>query len=1092
MRRLGEIFISLRLDNSKYLGDLEAAKQQTTRATEGMERQHRASDDRILASKKALNQQRLREEAALESAILKSQNSFNQQRLREEAATQDWIAKGRARLTTGSIQAIENEEKIVKTVVASRMTEYQKMYDSQIAAQNKANAALSQGRAGGDIKSLAEKMVGEDLAKADAQAQKFHAGLRAGLSSTEAWKNSMTGASHATQSFLEKTASTTKNVLAAAPGFAIATASIAAFYTAVRTLTGEFVNGLKAVEDYEVKVASMTGFMVTFNKSVTQANASEIYRASTTEARKLVDAMEVLDARTVATGKDLTTMAEQFIKGGVKIDVTNKGTLDGFANIANALKLMTQGQNQEIQMRQEIRALVMGQLRDTNLLAKTLESIDPNIKENIKLWKQQGTLIENVGKLLVGFGPAAKDLENTWSIVGTTMETIHNRILRSAFKDTYDSLISSAKSWNSALMDSNGQLTNFAKNIVSTLEFLLLFIRNIGHAVKNIGMLALAISPFAIAILAVKTNIDLLTVSMLKNPLTAGLVIATIALTAKTVYDLNKQHEEAANSAKKLGDEMDRISPPEKGEEALSYVKKLKVEFSQAAFEANKMRVLGLGGGAGREKSINVLKGDRLTPSSGLSFDLPSSHISLTKGEIEERLKSVRDYSNELKRQGDTYKMNATQLARYELETGKYAKALSELSAAGKFQEAQELKSKALREAQILVSKQLREESSKAWESVAKSAESTVTSLNSMNLTQEKSQEAIWKSKLASESYRKELGLTIAQFDRFKKSFGEQIISAARGADERKSAIERAKTVEELQEKLSKLKIDIFPAEEEGRPAQKLRNRLDEIVAEFKKAGAEIPPVVKQMYDELANQSNDWVRGAQDGLNNYIRSAKNAFGETGKIFEKVFKGMEDAMVEFIKNGKVSFSSLADSIINDLIRIAVQQSITVPLASGASGFLGGWNDASTSAGGLNMFLSNFLPFANGGAAKGGNISNLSNHIITQATPFTYGNVNKFADGAGVAGEAGWEAIMPLKRGADGKLGVSAASGGGVNVIINNNTNSQITTSEQQNQQGGKDIIVMIDEAVGGLINSGRGKTVRALRTTFGANPVLAGR
>jgi hypothetical protein len=46
--------------------------------------------------------------------------------------------------------------------------------------------------------------------------------------------------------------------------------------------------------------------------------------------------------------------------------------------------------------------------------------------------------------------------------------------------------------------------------------------------------------------------------------------------------------------------------------------------------------------------------------------------------------------------------------------------------------------------------------------------------------------------------------------------------------------------------------------------------------------------------------------------------------------------------------------------------------------------------------------------------------------------------KFARGGamatGVMGEAGPEAIMPLKRGADGKLGVAASGGGGVTVNV----------------------------------------------------------
>lgn len=41
----------------------------------------------------------------------------------------------------------------------------------------------------------------------------------------------------------------------------------------------------------------------------------------------------------------------------------------------------------------------------------------------------------------------------------------------------------------------------------------------------------------------------------------------------------------------------------------------------------------------------------------------------------------------------------------------------------------------------------------------------------------------------------------------------------------------------------------------------------------------------------------------------------------------------------------------------------------------------------------------------------------------------------AGGLGLAGEAGPEAILPLRRGSDGRLGVAAADGGSVNVMVN---------------------------------------------------------
>jgi lambda family phage tail tape measure protein len=72
----------------------------------------------------------------------------------------------------------------------------------------------------------------------------------------------------------------------------------------------------------------------------------------------------------------------------------------------------------------------------------------------------------------------------------------------------------------------------------------------------------------------------------------------------------------------------------------------------------------------------------------------------------------------------------------------------------------------------------------------------------------------------------------------------------------------------------------------------------------------------------------------------------------------------------------------------------------------------------------------MPFAQGGAFSGGRV-----------TPFARGGVVSgpvafpMRGGAGLMGEAGPEAILPLQRGADGRLGVAAGGGGGARVTVN---------------------------------------------------------
>jgi len=75
------------------------------------------------------------------------------------------------------------------------------------------------------------------------------------------------------------------------------------------------------------------------------------------------------------------------------------------------------------------------------------------------------------------------------------------------------------------------------------------------------------------------------------------------------------------------------------------------------------------------------------------------------------------------------------------------------------------------------------------------------------------------------------------------------------------------------------------------------------------------------------------------------------------------------------------------------------------------------------------------------ALGGALANGLNSLMSGLTPFAKGGVVSgptafpMRGGGGLMGEAGPEAIMPLSRGADGRLGVSMSGGGPVNVVMN---------------------------------------------------------
>lgn len=200
---------------------------------------------------------------------------------------------------------------------------------------------------------------------------------------------------------------------------------------------------------------------------------------------------------------------------------------------------------------------------------------------------------------------------------------------------------------------------------------------------------------------------------------------------------------------------------------------------------------------------------------------------------------------------------------------------------------------------------------------------------------------------------------------------------------------------------------------------------------------------IRQNYADVEAAQGDWTKGATSAWANYLDSASNIAGQTKTLFGNAFSSMEDAVVNFAMTGKLSFADFTKSILADMARIATRQASSALLSSlvGAAtsyftGGSGGNGLAAGSAGATSSNLgassagysSSYFPQALGGAWSSGvqmfaNGGAFTSSIVS--TPTAFG----MAGGrAGVMGEAGPEAIMPLTRTSSGKLGVLAAGGG----------------------------------------------------------------
>jgi phage-related minor tail protein len=192
--------------------------------------------------------------------------------------------------------------------------------------------------------------------------------------------------------------------------------------------------------------------------------------------------------------------------------------------------------------------------------------------------------------------------------------------------------------------------------------------------------------------------------------------------------------------------------------------------------------------------------------------------------------------------------------------------------------------------------------------------------------------------------------------------------------------------------------------------------------------------LLAEAFDEGKISAEVFSEAAQTALGTLSDTAKEATDDLSEFAVQAARNMQDAMAEFLfepfKDGVDGMLKSFGTMVQKLIANAV----AADLAKRLFGKAGGGEGDGLLGAGLD-WLGGLFKNADGGVYASPGLSSYSGSIVSHPTLF------KFANGIGMMGEAGAEAILPLKRGADGKLGVSAGGGGHtVNVYVTG-TNAQ---------------------------------------------------
>ena len=181
--------------------------------------------------------------------------------------------------------------------------------------------------------------------------------------------------------------------------------------------------------------------------------------------------------------------------------------------------------------------------------------------------------------------------------------------------------------------------------------------------------------------------------------------------------------------------------------------------------------------------------------------------------------------------------------------------------------------------------------------------------------------------------------------------------------------------------------------------------------------------------------TSDQVAALDSGLADMVRGLADSNREMAGLSRALGGGLRRAFDGVIFDGQ----RLADAMrglgksISDAIYSAAMRPVQTALGGALSSVIGG-------------VMSSVLPFANGASFSQGRVTPFAQGGVV-SSPMTF----PMRGGTGLMGEAGPEAILPLARAADGKLGVRAGSGGRPVSVVINVTTPDVTGFQRSQSQ-----------------------------------------
>ena len=860
---------------------------------------------------------------------------------------------------------------------------------------------------------------------------------------------------------------------------------------ALNTVTEFFTGGIKAVSDYEDAIINVSAMLTTL--SVDQSNIPQTFQSSVQYAEKLIPILQQIDASSVMNLHELTQMTEAFIRQGVILNVNNQDQIQGYTNISNALKFVTQEQSSSRQIAQEIKAVVEGTSKPSDALSLVLNAqLNGQLKPMIAAWREHGKaigdsgyLIQKVGETLSGYTAAYEKMQGSWTVIKSSLETTWQVLQRDVFTPVLED-------WKKGLKDVNQYLTDnrkeIADNIVGAWQTFKGVIQSVGEHLEVVKLALSGILALEIVTEIGKIGSTLATIgSTLKGMFAAGglaaaigapEVVAIVAVLGLAIYKLANNWDSVKVSFNNFVSDVKSSDVTTHLVSTFESVKTIVGKTSDGVrtlyekiMELDSTKSVISGIGVAFHGIADIVKAEWILLIEKTDYVMKilairASEFATAMGKSNTAIQAAKDkatnaannYSNDAENDyANSHPTSILKLPNLKIPTGAEGKVTESVenfpvynSMVAEMNKVQEEENKINDKTITLAQSNIKvAESQKEYKSALEATDVLYYKYKNSQV-----EDLDQKNKLTAATDR------LKAADKARKdeySDHEKIIKAVTKADE-SSII----ALDKAYKSTGMLKESAMPLADAYRLQTQAINNL--LIAKNNNENADLKSLatasaVTEAEKELARVQTEVVVPALAKAKDDWKDYKDAINSWSSSFSST---LNDALY----GGKITFASIGTSFENMITKMIIETKIIKPflksiglgsdLASNTMGMTSdqiastAWADSSTIAMTSNAKGNAFLggsvvPFATGG-------------IVTRPTFFPMSN-----GGTGLMGEDGAEAVMPLTRTSNGKLGVQVTGSNTStqpNIVVNitNTTGSEIKQSSTNTTFDGKDYIV----------------------------------